>query len=380
MNKIPVIYYHSVAPKKNIGWYKNYLTLELRYFEDMLRYLTAQNYQFLFVEEYMEKREGAHEKQKMVCLNFDDGCLDNYVYAYPLLLKYNAKATIFVNPEFVPKETNIRRTLKDVWDGNCKLEELEELGFCNWREMALMEHSGAVDIQSHTLTHTKHYFNDVIKDFHHPKANYLYPIANRFSILKPYYITDPSFIQSIPFGTPFFEEKSAVLVKRIWINPDFEEACVNALKSYDWKQYDKKECLEKIAHLYASFKQSNTLIIKEETHEEYENRVWLELSESKRIIGEQLQKEVKYCCWPHGDHNDFAHETALKAGYKATTIVLEHGQINTDATRFDRIGHANVKNSRMLTLLKMRYKLSLYTGNVLFSWIDRWYFKWKYGK
>jgi hypothetical protein len=36
------------------------------------------------VEEYMEKREGAPEKQKMVCLNFDDGCLDKVMSEYSL--------------------------------------------------------------------------------------------------------------------------------------------------------------------------------------------------------------------------------------------------------------------------------------------------------
>ena len=35
MSNIPIVYYHSVAPKKNKKWYKSYLTLEQKYFEDL---------------------------------------------------------------------------------------------------------------------------------------------------------------------------------------------------------------------------------------------------------------------------------------------------------------------------------------------------------
>lgn len=380
MNSIPVIYYHSVAPQKNKLWYKNYLTLELDYFEDLLKYLNQEKFKFLTMDEYMDKRSDKNFKDKAVCLNFDDGCLDNYVYAFPLLEKYNAKATIFVNPDFVPDKPALRPTLKEVWSGKCRMEELEELGFCSWDEMRYMESSGCVDIQSHTLTHTKHYYNDRIKDFHHPKSNYLYPIGNRFPEMKPDYITDSTFKTKLAYGTPFFEEKSSVLVKRVWINPEFEEACVNELKDQDWLNYNKQHCIQRVEGIYQQFVKENKLIVRVETEEEYQQRVWDEVNVSRKVIGEKLGKVVEYCCWPHGDHNELAHLMALKCGYRASTVVLEHGQDNLDPSRFDRIGHANVKNSRFFTLLKMKYKISLYRGNAFFKLIDKLYFKVKYGK
>ena len=51
----------------------------------------------------------------------------------------------------------------------------------------------------------------------------------------------------------------------------------------------------------------------------------MNLSESKRIIENELNKKVEFCCWPHGDNNDFAHQAALELGYKATTV----GKSNT---------------------------------------------------
>jgi hypothetical protein len=91
----------------------------------------------------------------------------------------------------------------------------------------------------------------------------------------------------------------------------------------------------------------------------------MELRESRRIIGEQLNKDVLYCCWPHGNYNQHAHDMAMKAGYRATTIVLGYHETNESTDRFDRIGHGALKNNERLTLWRIRYKVSLYRGNPL---------------
>ena len=61
-------------------------------FEQLLQYLTKKNSIFCFVSE-LDQYQG---KKNVVALSFDDGFLDNYQYAYPLLKKYNAKATIYL--------------------------------------------------------------------------------------------------------------------------------------------------------------------------------------------------------------------------------------------------------------------------------------------
>ena len=362
MNRIPIVYYHSVAPSKNVRWYKSALTLELAHFENFLKFLKSAGYVFLHLDEYFKCRQSKNYDGRAISIHFDDGYLDNYVYVYPLLKKYQAKATIFVNPEFVPSEEVLRPTLEDVWQGRLKMHELNDLGFINWAEMRMMESTGHVEIQSHTLTHAKYNFNDNLVDVHRPGANYLNTIGNRFPEMKPYYMGNKEFEMLLPYGTPLFEEKSSFLVRRVWINQEFEFECIERCKGKSWDIIEKENLIRHIEPIYLDYKKRDALIVRRENQSEFEERVKNELLSSRIIISEKLNKSVAYCCWPHGDYSDYSHLEAMQCGYKATTIVLGYNESNDSPDRFDRIGHGALRNNRFLTMLRMRYKLSLYKG------------------
>lgn len=59
-------------------------------FEDHLQKLCAADCVFLFADEY------ARTDRKSIILTFDDGYEDNYTQMFPILKKYNAKATVFM--------------------------------------------------------------------------------------------------------------------------------------------------------------------------------------------------------------------------------------------------------------------------------------------
>jgi peptidoglycan/xylan/chitin deacetylase (PgdA/CDA1 family) len=83
-----IIMLHQVTPQQEASG----MNMPPAKFEQLLQYLTKKNSIFCFVSE-LDQYQG---KKNVVALSFDDGFLDNYQYAYPLLKKYNAKATIYL--------------------------------------------------------------------------------------------------------------------------------------------------------------------------------------------------------------------------------------------------------------------------------------------
>lgn len=354
MNRnIPILYFHSIAPAKDKGWYKNHLTLELIYFEDLIKRLSKNKYIFIHLDEYFHLiSSNNYSKEKYICLTFDDGYLDNYVFAYPILRKYNAKGTIFVCPEYTPDNPGLRPTLENVKEKIEEHGELKTRGFISWEEMKEMEYSGIIDIQSHTLTHDKVISSDRIIEFHNPKSDYLYNIGEQFRERKPYYLEDKNFINLIPYGTPFFERKSSLITRKREINEEFVNKCIKLLSTYNWDHYSFKECNKIIFNTYKEYKNENKLITKIESEDEYNARVKNELILSKEIIENKLNKSVKYLCWPHGDYNQKVRQIALDTGYKATTIVVNPKEKYDFNNGFTRVGISPVCNNRFFTKLK----------------------------
>lgn len=378
LHSIPVIYYHSIAPKINQHWFRNFLTVETKYFELHLQLLKTLGYKTINLDEYLDiSISDKIVNEKLVVLTFDDGYLDNYVYAYPLLKKYGFTGTIFVNTDYIDRRTNRRKNLEDYWNGKVSDSELKDLGFLNPEEMRFLESTGVMKIESHTKSHDKYFVSDELTGFHHPGGDCLYPVVSHFPDTKPYYMDNNEFEKLIPFGTPFFREKSAVIAKKVVINPDFNVEVVNELKKLDWlTPYSFDSITLKIQHIYDFYKNSNSLILSTESETEYRSRVKNELVESKEILEKEIGRKIEFLCWPHGDNNQFCNKIAEEVGYKATT--LGKGEIyDQKILRFGRIGLGNVRDSVMLTKLKSRYKLGEYAGELPWSTISKIYHAFK---
>ena len=66
-----------------------------------------------------------------ISIQFDDGYLDSFTFAFPLLRKYKLKATIWVNPDFVDFRTHSADDSK---------EQSEFLSPCNSEAVVGMEY------------------------------------------------------------------------------------------------------------------------------------------------------------------------------------------------------------------------------------------------
>jgi peptidoglycan/xylan/chitin deacetylase (PgdA/CDA1 family) len=297
---------HSVGCEKD-NWYRNWLSISLDHFENFCKYLVDNNFETIFLDSWLEN---PNAKNKVV-LTFDDGYLDNWVYAYPILKKYGLKGTIFVNPEFIQNETDIRYNLEDVWQKKVNQSELTKLGFLNWSELNAMQNSGVIDIQSHSMSHNFYFYSNKIIDIYsgQPKHNWLPWLSNPKR--KPYYINEDQ-SKFVDHGFPIFEYDRALRVRRYIPDEKFIEYSVNEYSKLG-DTLDKKDFIEKLNLKLDEFPGSF------ESDEDMRNRYIYELSESKRIIEEKLKKPVDFICWPGGGFNQSSVDVAKEANYKAMT-------------------------------------------------------------
>jgi len=161
MRSIPVFMYHHINQHPG-----DLVTLTPEGFENHLRFLTEKGIQTIFLADLLETlRGGKRPPRPAVALTFDDGHLDNWVYAFPLLKKYGVKATIFVVTSWMSEGAP-----RGQWapDGD-PVQDLPRIpshreskemaaagdfeGGLRWEEARRMEESGLIDIQSHTHRH-----------------------------------------------------------------------------------------------------------------------------------------------------------------------------------------------------------------------------------
>ena len=98
--EIPVIMYHRVASsEQEHGIHGTYIDKDKLI--NHLKYLKSRNYQTVTFEELANNKykERFNKGNKWVILTFDDGYVDNYTTAFPLLKEYGFKAVIFLLSE-----------------------------------------------------------------------------------------------------------------------------------------------------------------------------------------------------------------------------------------------------------------------------------------
>lgn len=98
--------YHYVShPPEDADIYRIDLSVKPEVLEEQMNYLASNG--FTTIDFYDLSRAITHQQPlppKPVILTFDDGYLDNYLNAYPILERYGFKGTFFVVTEFVDRQ------------------------------------------------------------------------------------------------------------------------------------------------------------------------------------------------------------------------------------------------------------------------------------
>ncbi len=124
---IPVLNYHQI---NDID--ENMLTVSTEEFDTQMTWLKENGYQTITASELADALEGKISlPDHPVLITFDDGYIDNYKCAFPILKKHNMKAIIFLISDYVSVYPN----------------------YLTWEQLFEMQASG-IEFGSHTLDHT----------------------------------------------------------------------------------------------------------------------------------------------------------------------------------------------------------------------------------
>ncbi|MBR5914404.1 MAG: polysaccharide deacetylase family protein [Selenomonadaceae bacterium] len=122
---VPILLYHQV---NNID--QDSLTLTVEQFDAQIKYLVDEGYTIITPTELLDAWDGNGSlPPKPAVITFDDGHVEFYKNVFPILKKYNVKATVFVVTDFLNLYPN----------------------YLTWDQAREMQASGLVDFESHTL-------------------------------------------------------------------------------------------------------------------------------------------------------------------------------------------------------------------------------------
>lgn len=155
---IPVLMYHHVNPQGN------FINVKPGAFESHIRYLKEKGYTTLHTNEFNLILKGKLPcPKKPVMLTFDDGWLDNWIFAYPVLLRYQIKAVIFTVTSWIAESGRRKRSDEEITAGLPTHTECQKMVDSNqsadvmisWDEIIEMQNSGLIEFQPHTHRHQR---------------------------------------------------------------------------------------------------------------------------------------------------------------------------------------------------------------------------------
>lgn len=154
---VPVLMYHHVSPVEGM------ITVSPANFESQLKWLSKRGYRSLTCDEFAGHLEGQPVPPRSILITFDDGYLDNWVYAYPLMKRYGFHGVIFLVTSWIgdgPVRAHLGQNALPETPSHHDCEDRIEQGeadevMLRWSEIDAMRADGVFEFHSHTHTHTR---------------------------------------------------------------------------------------------------------------------------------------------------------------------------------------------------------------------------------
>ena len=129
---VPILIYHYIGLNPNPSdKMRDNLSVHPDIFDDQMNVLKINGYTPISLDTFYAGLKGtASLPPKPIVLTFDDGYIDFYANAYPILKKYNFQATSFIPPAL-----------------------MDQGYYLHWDQIKEMEASGLISFQAHSINH-----------------------------------------------------------------------------------------------------------------------------------------------------------------------------------------------------------------------------------
>ncbi len=141
-NGMPVLMYHKIGDyPPGSGLKKLWVTTSD--FRKQLEYLRDNGYTAIDFRDWRDAEKGIKPlPAKPVMITFDDGYMNNYDLAFPLLKEFGMKGCIFLVYETMEKHNGWHDPKSEPW-----------LKMLTWAQIKEMQDSGFIEFGSHTMRH-----------------------------------------------------------------------------------------------------------------------------------------------------------------------------------------------------------------------------------
>ena len=274
-NFVLCLMYHSVDSKKGKGG------IFVDEFEEHIKWIKDKK---TFKMEEL-KNLNYTLPQNSILITFDDGYKNNYTLAFPILKKYNMKATVFLNTKFIG----------------------EDEAYLNWDEIREMYKSGLIDFQLHTHSHQLTVKDIEVLAFYDNESS---PYFKResYSLFFDGNYDEKKDAKKLN-GLPVFKLRSKISIPGYNPKKNFVEKYRSIVELQENKsEKEKKKFLNRL------FKEKKDEFFDKISEEQFKETVKFEILENKKIISEKLGKVPDCLAYPWGHRYKGNREDIKKLG------------------------------------------------------------------
>jgi hypothetical protein len=261
-------------------------------------------------------------------LTIDDGRTSVYTYAFPLLQKFEMRATVFLIPGYIPQQGPQLRTLADCWRGACSRSAVTDRdpALMDWNQIRALATTSVLDFQSHTLYHHRVFTGPRIIDFVRPDLQlpiYDIPVPAGYETELHTGGIEPL------LGMPIYESDSLMSGRLRYLDdPSLARACIEYVASRGCAAFFERRTWRRTLQRWAArWRREHPSPARYQTRQANEEEIVGNLRQAREIIRDRIASPaVEHLCFPYGIGSPRAVHASRIAGYRTNFWAVCEGR------------------------------------------------------